>query len=372
MPLSLGGRKTRWLAAGLLLVLTAGASFGGWRLWVGYQERQAQAALAAREFDKALIHLKRAMFLRSNDADLRLLAAQAARRGKDYSESMEHARVCEQSREMAVALALEYALWRVQNGDLTEGTRQLAVYREQPDAPDAALILEAYLEGFLKRLTGDDGLDEPSPKLATMPEFKDAQWAAAQWLDRRTGKADHVQGLVWRGRLYGLLSDHPRAVADLRKALELDPEHFEARLHLAAQVAQGSPAEAESHLQFLLKRHPDRPMIRLLLATFRRNMGELEAARQLLDELLVTNPASPPLLVERGMVELDAGRPEQAESWLRKAEATGFDRPELALALGRCMRLAGRLDEAQRYETRFEQFEAQRQRAREAAVVKSP
>jgi predicted Zn-dependent protease len=360
-------RAIRSLAA-VLLIAAAGAL--GWYLWARHQEREAQAALLERDFPRALTHLKAAMFLRSTDPFLYLQAAKTARRSKNYSEAMEYARVCEKYSEMSPAVAREYALWRVQDGDLAEGLRQLDAYREKPDAPGAVLTLEAYLEGLLQLLTREGVADDPSPKFAEIPELAKGQWAADEWLRRQAGRADQVQGLVWRGRLRGLAADYQNAVADLRLALAMDPYHFETRWYLAAQIAQESPGEAESHLSFLLDRHPDNKTVRYMLAHLRRNVGQLDSARSMLDELLESSPNDGLLFAERGMVELDAGRPEDAELWLRRAEGVGFNRPELMLALGRCMRLAGRIDEATRYEARFEELEAQRQQARVQTTLK--
>jgi cytochrome c-type biogenesis protein CcmH/NrfG len=102
-----------------------------------------------------------------------------------------------------------------------------------------------------------------------------ARRAADLWLRLRPSQADQMQGLVWRGRLHLFALEQAEAQAALRKALELDPDHFEARLQLALAVTQEAPAEAAAHLQLLRDRHPKNNHVRLLLATHRRVVSYL-------------------------------------------------------------------------------------------------
>jgi tetratricopeptide (TPR) repeat protein len=108
-------------------------------------------------------------------------------------------------------------------------------------------------------------------------------------------------------------------VADLPRALELDPNSFPARFQLAQFVAAENPAEAANHLRLLLKQAPANTQVSLALAGVQRSLGQLDEARQLLDELLVASPNDAAVLLQRGLVALDLQQVEEAERLLRRA-----------------------------------------------------
>src|SRR5207249_1211141 len=155
---------------------------------------------------------------------------------------------------------------------------------------ETPLILEALLVGTLDALEPffSAGMVLDSEKGG--PLLERARRAVDLWLRVCPGRADQVQGLVWRGRIHAFASAQPQAVADFRKALELDPDHFDARLHLAQAVAQKAPAEAARHFQILRERDPTNNQVRFSLATIRRGLGQIEEARQVLDEMLADDP----------------------------------------------------------------------------------
>src|SRR5262249_17498851 len=152
-------------------------------------------------------------------------------------------------------------------------------------------------------------------------DFTRAQRAVDQWLLSQSSRADQVQGLLWQGKLYSLARDYPRSRAAFRKAVELDPAHLLARELLAISLVRESPTEAAAHLQVVRQRDPKNAKIIFLLATVLRDLGELDQAEVLLDEVLAKDPEDIPVLVERGRVALDQGRPKDAELWLQRAVA---------------------------------------------------
>ena len=367
----LSGRAFRCVLVGGVLALGCAAYFGGRHLWGAYQNWQAEHAIARRDFKDATLHLHKAITVSPRNSALRLKAARTARRRGDYHEAVEHLLVCEQAKEETEAVALEYRLMQLQEGHLSSAKELLASCREATDTPETPLILEAYLDGVLKVLTRDLGEDAVSSSIVSLPEYVDACWAADLWLERCPAPADQAQGLVWRGRLSGMASDHRRAVTDLRRALELDPDSFQARWYLAAMIAQEDPADAESHLRILLERYPDNMDLRVQLARLYRNTGQMETARQMLDQMLESHSKSGPLLLERGRVEVDDGKPDRAEPWLRKAEAIDPEKPELLLVLGQCMRLAGRAQDAQDYDLKYQRADADRKKRIQAKALTS-
>jgi predicted Zn-dependent protease len=358
-------RDRRTIALILVLLLVVGLA--GHRLLrhfqVRHHHRAAESAVERRDFRQASLHLNKCLEAWPDDLAVRLLAAQTARRQGDYDQALQHLRVYEQNNGSQDTLKLEHQLIRMQRGDLEEGAI-LASWLDHPEAPETPSVLEALIEGSLTVLapasaqgaTFGFDTDKGAPYLAR------ARKAVALWLRLRPGQADQVQGLVWRGRLHHVGNDHPKALADLRQALASSPDHFGARLYLAIAVVQEVPGEAASHLEMLRQREPKHKHVRFVLANARRLLGELEEARELFDELLADYPDEVTFVLERGLVDLDAGRPKAAERWLRRALALAPNEPEVNLALSRCLRGLAQPEEASRYQARFQELEAARKR----------
>jgi predicted Zn-dependent protease len=334
--------------------------------WAGYQVRAARAAVARRDFPAAQTHLREALRTRSGDTALHLLAAQTARRQGDYGTAQEYLRAYRRAHGAPEALAREEQLWTLQKGDLSEADAVLQACVDQPDAPDAPLMLEAYIEGNLKVLSiaATVGVNIDLKKDAGIRRAID------QWLEHATTPADQAQGRVWRGRVQTLAGMHADAIADFRAALELNPSHVAARWHLANSLIQAAPAESAQLLESLHQDYPDDRDVHLLLATAHRNHGDLNEATTLLDELLAATPDDVNVLLERGKVAVDARQAQQAEAWLRRAEKLAPQNPDISLALARCLLQAGRPEEAQRYQDRFDQAEARRRAAQQEILKK--
>jgi predicted Zn-dependent protease len=239
----------------------------------------------------------------------------------------------------------------VQEGNVESVPELLEFGRAQPDIAEAPLILEACIEGLLKVGCNKTG----------QPEL--ARRAIDQWLATRPAAADQAQGLVWRARIAALANDQPAALADLRRALDLEPDAFDARLYLALFTADQSPAEAGAHLRVLHTRDPADDRVRFALATVLRNLGELDEARQILDELLATQPENRIALAERGYVALEMRDAADAQRWLTRALQQTPDDPRLNLAMATCLRMANRPAEATKYQERFERLDAERRKA---------
>ena len=150
--------------------------------------------------------------------------------------------------------------------------------------PEAYLALEVAIAANVSRfegayISGMTLVEGPAETIRVKTER-----AIALWSQLRAGRADRAQGFVWRGRIR-LLVDSAAGVQDFRSALELDPEHFEARLQLAAALEDYNPREAVEHLEILRERQPRNKRVRLLLAHYRRSLGQFaEATVQLIKE----------------------------------------------------------------------------------------
>src|SRR5260370_21159573 len=85
------GRRP-WLVLVLLLLIGAASYRVGMHLWETYHYRAALAALERRDFRQAGSHLQRCLEVNSSDLTVRLLAAQTARRQRDYAAALAHLR----------------------------------------------------------------------------------------------------------------------------------------------------------------------------------------------------------------------------------------------------------------------------------------
>jgi len=323
--------------------------------------KPAREALSHRDFSAATALLTSHLEGHPDDLEARLLAAQAARRAGDFDTAFDHLKRFERAHGSTPALDHEIQLLKVQLGNPTDAETLFSTHIDRPDLAETPLVMEAYIEGRLKALAPRSDLqsDAYSAEQAGVDKLRRA---VDLWLRLRPGQADQVQGLVWRGRTELFENVHAKGVADLRKGLELDPQHVEARWHLAMAVAQESPPEAAQHLEILLAHKKDDYLIRFGLARTYRTLGRTRDARQLFDALRTERPNDPAVLLEIATLLLDHADAEAAAPLVARLLELAPDAPPVILAASRYHQLAGRSDEAERYRKRFEQFQADRQK----------
>jgi predicted Zn-dependent protease len=340
------------VALALLVLTLAGlAAYVGWgRYWRHCQYRAVRQALARRDAGEARARL--ALCLRSwpGDAELHLLAARAARCDGAYEEAEEHLGRCRQLGGDGDAIALERAMLLAQRGDPGPAEDYLLSRLDGPH-PEAALILDALAQGYLKT-------------------YRPAE--ALHCLDRLLElRPDDVQALLWHGDLLERLNEPDEAIASYRRAVAADPGHEKARRYLALALARSDRAEEAAGL---LEGLPPDADVTLALAHCRRLLGQADEARRLLDGLLAARPGHAAALGERGKLALQAGMPAEAESWLRQSLAHDPHDRDTNYALYLCLREQGRADEAARVLETVEQIRANQQRVADLSrqVAASP
>jgi Flp pilus assembly protein TadD len=232
------------------------------------------------------------------------------------------------------------------------------------------MILDALLEGTLTMLEAAHENGVPIDRGETANHFTRGKQALELWLDLRKAGVDQAQGLVWRGRMHRVNGESDKALADLRKSVELHPESYPARNHLSSAAFHDAPAEAARHLDWLHRRYPDDRGVRLSLAIALRQLGKLEEAAAHLDALMALDPDHPPYLLERGSVAVNAGQLDNGERFLRRALAKAPDDPNVYMMLSGCLRNAGRDAEAQSYFDRGKKVADERKRKQAEAAVK--
>jgi tetratricopeptide (TPR) repeat protein len=344
---------TAVLVVALLLVIGLVAYGVGWQAWGAYHHRQAEQALARRDLDAARRHLAKCLEVWPHSADLHFQAARTARRAGAHDDAARHLDLCRKSGGVPEAIELEKALTDTQQGGRGyEGWLQACVVK---DHPDRELILEALASGHLKTF-----------------RLGEALGCLRLWLERRP---DDVQALVWQGRVREILRSRSEAVADFARAVELDPDHAEARERLAAQLLHLHRAkEAVEHFEWLLRQRPDDPDALLGLARCRAELGEAGEALRLLEPVLRQRPDSAPALALRGKLALGDDKTDEAEAWLRKSLAIAPAERETVYTLHQCLQRAGKTAEAKAVEDRLKQVEADLDRIGQVtqAVTRSP
>jgi len=282
-----------------VLVTLAGAGLAFWGIWTTTQLlRRGEEALAARNYPAARDYLARYLGFQPGDARARLLAARTFRRLGEYYQAREHLQRCRKDGGDPETIEVEDALIDVQRGD----ERPVEKLRERAGKDDelALVVLEVLIQHDLDTTQHSKALDGLNRYLARKP--------------------DDLQALLGRAFVWERSQNFKDALGDYQKAVAAHPENERARLLLAdTLLVVGTPSEALTQYQWLAERYPLRPEVRLGLARCRRQLGQGEEARKLLDDLLAENPDKGAVLWERGQVDLEDGKPAQAEPWLQRA-----------------------------------------------------
>jgi predicted Zn-dependent protease len=330
----------------LLVALTGlGLGLAGVQLWAWQQYHAARRALERYRLAEARQHLEHCLRVWPSDFDVRLLAAQTARRMGDFQEAEEHLARCREVRGGPTdEVVLEQTLIRAQRGGMDSVTPYLRSLVEQGHAA-TPLIFEALVHGYMKSY-----------------RLGDAAALLNAWRERWP---DDIQANYLQGFVREQTGPQQEAVDNYRRVLEHDPEHDEARLRLATLlIDQAEPAQALEQLDQLVRRRPEDPTVLTSLAECQLALGRLQEAEQNLDRVLAEHPQFRSALAYKGEVALKLDRPAEAERWLRKALA--LDAPDFRsnFALARSLRQQGKDAEAADVEKRLKVLEADLHRIR--------
>jgi tetratricopeptide (TPR) repeat protein len=325
-------RHPRWALLVLLFSLLSVGTATGY-FWSQYHLNAAQRALEGYSFEEAQYHLGLCLKVRFRSAGIHLLAAQTARRRDAYEEAERHLSDSIQLGGMTPAAALERELLSAQQGEL-DGVESSLRRCINAGGPNAVLALEALAKGYANRFWESESLECLNLLLQRQPRHPQALLMRARAWEKR------AQDQMERGQL---------ALRDYENAVELNPS-FECQLGLAGALYQvGRPWEAMRVYERLCAIQPDNPEARLGLARCRYNLHEIDAARQLMDDLLEQYPHHASALLERGRLALHAGQWTEAEKWLRQAAAAApRDDNESLLLLCRCLEAGQQNAEARR------------------------
>jgi tetratricopeptide (TPR) repeat protein len=327
-----------WAAAVLLGLLAAGVALVVPPLRGWYHFRVARVELERYHNRQAIIHLQACLRAWPNDPEVLLMAARAARRARAYDEAERSLEKYQQVRGLDEAGSFERLLLSAER-NLDHHVVARCHRSVEQDHPDSALILEALARGYLRQYRLSEG-----------------RVCLDLWLKRTP---DNTQALTLLGQFhldYERALD--RAVAQYRRAVEIDPDHEEARLGLAITLLESRDfAGAAPHLERLRRDQPDNLRVQVGLAECRYALDEPAAAVGLLDDILARHPDFAPALALRGRIAVENGEHAAAEAWLRQAVQRAPSDNEARYTLIRCLYRNDKAGEARAHEKWLKQRE---------------
>lgn len=306
------------------------------RAWNRY--RAAQTSLSRYHFAEARNHLAIPLRTWPNSWRVHLLAARAARLDGDSEEAQQHLSFCQKKYPNEAESLLEWALLRAQGGELATVEEYLhnELHRGSELTP---LIQEALIEGYTR--TYRIGL---------------ALSGVEDWLRRQP---DDTQALFLQGCIWQQVQRPLMALQSYRRAVELDPQRDDARWRLSqCLVKLGFSEEANPHLEYLHRHHPENREMTVELARCLVAQGQSSEAQKLLDTVLADQPDCEIALRERGRLALNTDEIGAAEQWLRQALQLNPNDPQVLQLLSTVLAHQGKEDEAQIFQDRLKKTDA--------------
>jgi tetratricopeptide (TPR) repeat protein len=336
----------------LLLIIAGGASAGGVWLWANHHFRAGLEALEHNRLAEARGHLRLYLKVWPSDGEAHFQAGRAARRAQDFKEAEKHFKECHRLQGGSLALSMEEALIRVQQGEVDRAEAYFARQVEQGH-PEAPLILEALVEGYMQ-------VHRISEAMACIDLWEKLQ-------------PDNMYLYLLRGSIRERIENLEAAANDYRKVLELNPDYEEGRLRLARMLIEIHQCDqALPHLEHLRRLQPSNPTVLVNLARCCMELDRPQDARQALSEALDHDPTDQPALVVSAQLALQAGESEQAEKLVRRALAVDPYEREANFLLSQCLRQCGKIAEADQQAAKFKRIDADWRAVHEIVTVKMP
>lgn len=328
---SLQRRPYRLLAACLLLgLIGVGVWLAGVRLVGEHHLRSGKSALEKYHNAEALGHLQIYLDRFPDDAAALLLAARVARRLQAFDKAEQLLNRYRRLRGEDDGLFLERVLLRLELGDLAalKNPYQEMLTRELDRGdPNALLLVEALASGFIRSY-----------------RLQDAEKCLRLWLAKQP---ENTQALLFQGIVHQLKTHKVEAKAVFDLIVNLDPEHFDARMRLVDILLETNQAqEALAHVETLTRQRPENLMAQVYLARCQDQLGHEAEAQEFLDKVLAQEPKHAFALGERGTLAMRQGNLELAETCLRQARALAPGDFRFHYQYFLCLKNLGREDQA--------------------------
>jgi tetratricopeptide (TPR) repeat protein len=166
----------------------------------------------------------------------------------------------------------------------------------------------------------------------------------------QTYNADRPEGRTSLANLYALRGDAERAIAEYRKAIELDPTFIQAYVNLADLYrGRGAESESEAAIRAGLARTPKAAALHYALGLSLTRQKRMPEALKELAEAVRLDPAHPRYAYVYAVAQNDTGKPKEALQALDAARRRSpYDRDVLS-ALAMYTAAAGDRETALRY-----------------------
>ncbi len=307
--------------------------------WFEYQWRQALKELANSKPREAKARLLWCEKLWPRSTEVQRMLARASRLAREPGEAEKRLQAAQKLAGGATdRLQLEYLLLRLTTGDTDEPAVALATYLADGD-PESPAILETLAAAYIRDL-------RYGPAYSTL----------VRWIEL---VPDQATPYFWRGWVLERLNQAKGAMEDYRKALELDPDMFNARIRVAEMLLEDKrPDEALPHLEYLLRQKPDNAQVMARLGQCRYLEGKPEEARPLLEKARESLPDDGPLLLHLAKLDVESGQAEPAVELLNRLLKRDPGDTEARFLLVSALRLGGKRVEA---EAELKEYERQNQ-----------
>jgi tetratricopeptide (TPR) repeat protein len=131
---------------------------------------------------------------------------------------------------------------------------------------------------------------------------------------------------ILHGNALAGLNSFDKALAAIEEAIRLAPGQAEAYSHLGAiELVRGRREEAEAAFKRAVLVEPKSVEARLALGNFYWATGRLTETRQAFEDVLQLQPASQPANRAMAALSMASGKPEQAETYLKRIAETSKD-----------------------------------------------
>jgi len=260
-------------------------------------------------------------------ADLEFLKARLARHRGELRVMNEHLMAAQQAGIEMSKVTREQTLAQAQLGEMRDAEKRLAQLLSDPQG-DEPEICYAFIQGYLQ-----------------IQQYDAARRLLKGWSD---DFPEDPRPLFLRGTVEMNMDLWKEAEQDYRKALELDPNHYQSAYHLASVL--------------LTQKHPDQAMKYFKIAegdaSIRtdalagqghcfRLLGQAEKSREMLVQILEIEPDSPTASFELARLDVDSGMYAEALKRLEPIVEKDPRHTEARYQLAIVLREQGRPEEAQ-------------------------
>jgi tetratricopeptide (TPR) repeat protein len=326
----------RWARLAAVALCLAGLGVAAFllrpRLAAAYHRHQGRLALQQHDLAGAREHLRRCLAAEEGSGEAHFLMARACRRDGDLDSARHHLDRARRLGRDGRQVELEFLLLQAQAGAVPPVEEALGRYLAAGagDEPD---ILEALARGCLQGNLVDRAFQYTS-----------------RWVDHHP---EDWNGWYWHGRALEQGLRYDLAAEAYQAVLARKPGHLDAQLHRGQVLLRsGHYPEALPLFESYTRRRPGEAAGLLGLAGCQRSTGQTDEARATLDRLFALPGDHPDGWLLRGRLELDAGRPADALSWLERAGAFLPKDRDANQALAVALRWLDRAAEARAYEER--------------------